>query len=80
MFYSFSELCRPKIMTLKSFLIEKLFAIVGLGSIAGIAPIETLGGGLDSTEPGDSIPIPESTVEQVRYSNVFISNIDNNIT
>ena len=43
--------------------------IAGLGSIAGIAPIESLGGGLDSTEiPGvPDIPIPESTVEQVNY-------------
>ena len=51
----------------------KYLCIVGLGSIAGIAPIETLGGGLDSTDlPGVSdIPIPESTVEQVRLRNVL---------
>ena len=51
----------------------KYLCIVGLGSIAGIAPIETLGGGLDSTDlPGVSdIPIPESTVEQVRLQNVL---------
>ena len=51
------------------FQIVSLFCVPGLGSIAGIAPIESLGGGLDSTEipaiPGVDAPIPESTVDQV---------------
>ena len=69
----FKKTVEKKFWKDSSFSFHKIFVILGLGSIAGIAPIETLGGGLDSTDlPGVSdIPIPESTVEQVRLRNIL---------